>query len=156
MIGLDATTLIAFELREHPLHHNVRNGVRSAVASGTGFALADQTLWEFLHVVTDSRRFASPLKMEDALTRANRWLNSREVTHLESSREAAEWTLKWMQDFGLGRQRILDTSLAAAFHVHGVSRIATANAADFRIFGVFDFESWALASRKSSSSKGRP
>jgi predicted nucleic acid-binding protein len=145
VIGLDATTLIAFELKEHPLHRKVRNGVRASVASGTSFALADQTLWEFLHVVTDQRRFETPLKMEEALSRANRWLNAREVVRLDSTREAADWSIQWMKDFDLGRKRILDTALAATLHVHGVTRIATANAADFRVFGVFDFEDWALA-----------
>lgn len=145
MIGLDATTLIAFELREHPLHRKVRNGVRASVASGTPFALADQTLWEFAHVVTDARRFESPLAMEEALARCKRWMDAREVVHLESTREATEWVIKWMKDFDLGRKRILDTALAATFHVHGVSRIATANAADFQVFRLFDFEDWALA-----------
>lgn len=145
MIGLDATTLIAFELKEHPLHRKVRNGVRDSVASEMRFALADQTLWEFIHVVTDARRFETPLTMEEALARGKRWLHAREVVHLESTRDAAEWAFTWMKDFGLGRKRILDTSLAATFHVHGVRRIATANAADFRLFGVFTFEDWALA-----------
>lgn len=151
MIGLDTTTLIAFELGEHPLHQQIRNGVRTTVSSGEQFALAHQTLWEFLHVVTDARRFSSPLHMKEALNRANRWLISREVTHLEFNRETAEWSLKWMQDFGLRRKRILDTTLAAAFHVHGVSRIATANAADFLVFDVSEFEPLALAGRVSPS-----
>lgn len=143
MIGLGATTLIAHEVKEHPLHRTVRNGIRRCVANGDRFGLSDQTLWEFLHIVTDARRFSRPMEMPVALERARRWSYVREVTHLETTRESTEWTLKWMEEFRLGRKRILDTALAATFHVHGVRRVASANVADFRVFGVFDFEAWA-------------
>jgi predicted nucleic acid-binding protein len=146
MIGLDATTLIAFEIREHPQHAAVRSGVRQCLAAGERFGLLDQTLWEFLHIVTDARRFQNPLTMEDAIQRAERWANAREVERVFTSAESREWTLKWMRDFALGRKRILDTSLAAAFYVSGISRIATANKADFECFGEFTFEPWALVS----------
>jgi len=145
MIGLDATTLIAFELKEHPLHQFVRGGIRACVAHGDRFALADQTVWEFLHIVTDQRRFSTPLQMPDAIQRAQRWTASREVVHLDATSEAQEWTLKWMEEFNLGRKRILDTSLAALFHVNRISRIATANPLDFELFNLFTFEPWALA-----------
>lgn len=145
MIGLDATTLIAHEIREHPLHSKVRNGVRRRVADGDRFGLAEQTLWEFLHVVTDGRRFGRPLDMRDAVDRAERWSRAKEVSHLATTREATDWTLKWMEEFGLGRKRILDTALAATFHVNGVTRVATANASAFQVFGVFRFEAWARA-----------
>lgn len=49
----------------------------------------------------------------------------------------------WLERFGLGRGRILDTSLAAVYHLAGVRRLATANRADFEVFGVFSFEDWA-------------
>lgn len=144
MIGLDATTLIAYELKEHAMHGAVRNGVRHCVAEGLEFGLCDQTLWEFLHVVTDARRFLTPLKMEDAIRRADRWSLAREVRNLSTTTESREWTIKWMSEFGLGRKRILDTALAATFYVNGISRIATANRKDFDCFGVFSFERWAL------------
>ncbi len=145
MIGLDATTLIAYEIEEHALHSSVRVGVRKVVADGETFGLSDQTVWEFLHIVTDARRFRDPLTMDDALERAARWSNAYEVTDLCPTGETRGWTLKWMKDYGLGRKRILDTALAAVFHTHGISRIATANRSDFECFGVFTFEQWALA-----------
>lgn len=144
MIGVDATTLIAFEIREHPQHRAVRTGVRQCLAAGDTFGLNNQTLWEFLHIVTDSRRFEHPLRMEDAVNRAERWAKAREVTRVPNSDESREWTLKWMSEFGLGRKRILDTALAASFYVNGISRVATANRADFECFGAFQFEKWAL------------
>lgn len=143
MIGLDATTLIAYEIEEHPLHKNVRRGIRHCLAEGQVFGLCDQTIWEFLHIVTDGRRFTHPLPMDDALGRAAFWSRALEVHTLPTTGESREWTLKWMGDFRLGRKRILDTSLAATLHVNGISRIATANPSDFECFGVFSFEPWA-------------
>lgn len=49
-----------------------------------------------------------------------------------------------MEEFRLGRKRILDTYLAATYHEKGIRRIATGNAADFALFKAFDFEPWAL------------
>ncbi|MCC5850382.1 MAG: hypothetical protein JJU29_20030 [Verrucomicrobia bacterium] len=144
MIGLDATTLIAYEIKEHPLHGTVRGGIRHCLADGQTFGLCDQTIWEFLHIVTDARRFSHPLSMDDAVKRAARWSQAREVRNLPPTEESRDWTLKWMREFKLGRKRILDTALAAVLHVNGVSRIATANRSDFECFGVFSFEPWAL------------
>lgn len=144
MIGLDATTLIAYEIADHPLHRSVRAGVRKCVAEGERFGLSDQTVWEFLHVVTDSRRFRDPLTMDNALERAARWSNASEVNALHTTEEARGWTMKWMKEYGLGRKRILDTALAAVLYTHGISRVATANRSDFECFGVFSFEGWAL------------
>jgi len=143
MIGLDATTLIAFEIKEHPIHSQVRKGIREELAMGERFALCDQTGWEFLHIVTDARRFDTPLDMEEALVRLNRWSSAAEVVYLPSTLEAREWVLRWMKEFALGRKRILDTALAATFHVHGIRRVATANPADFSCFEIFEFEPWA-------------
>jgi len=43
-----------------------------------------------------------------------------------------------MEEFRLGRKRILDTYLAATYHERGIRRLATGNAADFALFKVFD------------------
>jgi len=43
------------------------------------FALAPQVLAEFIHIVTDPKRFSSPLTVELALRRAETWWNSKEV-----------------------------------------------------------------------------
>jgi hypothetical protein len=50
-----------------------------------------------------------------------------------------------MEEFRLDRKRILDTYLAATYYERGVRKLATANTADFAVFGVFSFESWAQA-----------
>ena len=101
--------------------------------------LAPQVLSEFVHIVTDPRRFANPLPMERALDQAAFWWNAAEVQHAFPTPESTRTFLAWMRTHRLGRKRLLDTQLAATLYAHGVRRIATANRGDFAIFGVFEF-----------------
>ena len=146
MIGLDTTVLIAHEIAEAPLHRQVRDRISLLCRErGTRFGLAPQVLQEFLHVATDPRRFAVPLPMDEALQRARFWWEASEVVHCHINDKAWEYATSWMEKFSLGRKRILDTTLAATYHERGIKALATANPADFAIFGVFEFESWASA-----------
>jgi len=146
MIGLDTTVLVAYEIREAVGHAAVREHIATASRAGVEqYALAPQVLQEFLHVVTDSKRFERPLPMEDALQRCRAWWAAADVIHCHPGDRAWEQARLWMEEFRLGRKRILDTYLAATYHERGIQRLATANAADFALFKVFDFEPWALA-----------
>jgi predicted nucleic acid-binding protein len=145
MIGLDTTVLVAHELKEINSHEKVREHISILSRSkDTHFALAPQVLQEFLHVVTDSRRFENPLPMQEALARARFWWNASETAHCHPSDKSWELALAWIERYHLGRKRILDTCLASTYHSHGITNLATANPADFAIFGVFEFESWAF------------
>jgi predicted nucleic acid-binding protein len=146
MIGLDTTVLIAHELTEAPLHQQVRNHIPLLCRErGTRFGLAPQVLQEFLHVATDPRRFQQPLTMEQALARANFWWDASEVVHCHINDKSWHVAISWIEKHSLGRKRILDTTLAAIYHDCGIQALATANPADFAVFGVFQFESWARA-----------
>ena len=146
MIGLDTTVLVAYELQEVAGHVAVRAAVQEASRSGLGrFALAPQVVHEFLHVVTDPRRFAQPLAFSEALSRVRFWWESSDVEVCFPNARSEGLVLQWMDDFKLGRKRILDTALACTYHASGVRGLATANPADFAIFGVFEFEPWAIA-----------
>lgn len=145
MTGLDTTVLVAHELKEVEGHSAVREAVREASIGGEArFVLAAQVIHEFLHVVTDPRRFAQPLTFAEALSRARFWRDNSDVTLCFSDRRSEDLALRWMEDFQLGRKRILDTALAATYHTFGVRKVATANPADFAVFGVFEFERWAM------------
>jgi len=144
MIGLDTTVIVAHELGEVPLHDQVRKGVSNLLSLREPcFALAPQVIHEFLHVVTDPRRFEKPLTMLDALSRASVWWNATEVTRCSLNTQSMVLFAEWMETLRLGRKRILDTALAASYHRHGITRLATANPDDFAVFGVFSFEDWA-------------
>ncbi|NLX97909.1 MAG: hypothetical protein GXY83_17235 [Rhodopirellula sp.] len=50
---------------------------------------------------------------------------------------ATQQFLAWLQQFSLGRKRLLDTLLAATYQQAGIQSVLTTNATDFAIFGVF-------------------
>lgn len=144
MIGLDTTVLLAHEIREVEGHEQIRSHIQEASRVGKEqYGLAPQVLQEFIHVATDGRRFQEPLTMGEALRRARTWWEVEEVTHCHPGDGAWELAWRWMDELKLGRKRILDTYLAATYGEAGITRLATANTEDFRIFGRFSFEPWA-------------
>lgn len=58
--GLHTGFLVAAEVAEHPNDHAARKLLSDFVATGDTFALAPQVLAEFVHIVTDLRRFSEP------------------------------------------------------------------------------------------------
>ncbi len=51
--------------------------------------------------------------------------------------DAIRQFLVWLNQFALGRKRLLDTLLAATYLQSGILSILTTNPSDFAIFGVF-------------------
>jgi prolyl-tRNA editing enzyme YbaK/EbsC (Cys-tRNA(Pro) deacylase) len=85
----------------------------------------------------DRRRFAQPLDMAAACRLAEQWWTAREIVRVFPD-DAATWQfLAWMQQFSLGRKRLLDALLAATYRQAGVRSVLTTNPADFAVFGVF-------------------
>lgn len=139
MIGIDTTVLIAYEDETHAEHARVVQSLRKRLRRGERFAICPQVATEFLHVVTDARRFPSPLTMKQALSRAEWWRGVKECKWLAPKDESVELFLHWMTEFDLGRKRVLDTMLAATYATHHVSELATLNVDDFRLFNRFEF-----------------
>jgi predicted nucleic acid-binding protein len=140
MIGADTTFLVQLEIVEHPAHAAAHATLRREIFdAGQPLVLAPQVLAEFVHIVTDPRRFANPLQMEKALDQAAFWWNAAEVQHAFPTPQSTRTFLEWMRTHRLGRKRLLDTQLAATLWVNGVRRIATTNPGDFALFGVFEF-----------------
>ncbi len=139
MIGVDTTALVHLEIQELPQHSTARAWLqREVLDRGSVLALAPQVLVEFMHIVTDSRRFERPLTMEQALDKARYWWNAREVRHVYPTAESSLLLLTWLSQHQLGRKRLLDTQLAATLWTAGVRRVLTSNVRDFSVFGVFD------------------
>jgi predicted nucleic acid-binding protein len=135
--GLDTGFLVAAEVLEHPEHVAARATLARLLAAGDLIAIAPQVLAEFIHVVTDHRRFAQPLDITAARNLAEQWWTAREVTRVFPD-DASTWQfLAWLQQFFLGRRRLLDTLLAATYGGAGIHSLLTTNPADFAIFGAF-------------------
>jgi predicted nucleic acid-binding protein len=77
--GLDTGFLVAAEVQEHAEHVAARNRLTGLVAAGDLIAIAPQVLAEFIHIVTDPRRFKQPLDMMSAIDFSRRWWTAREV-----------------------------------------------------------------------------
>jgi predicted nucleic acid-binding protein len=136
--GLDTGFLVAAEVVEHADHAAARQTLDRLVTAGDRIAIAPQILAEFIHVVTDPRRFAQPLNMDDAWRLAQQWWTAREVDRVFPNEAATQQFLTWLDQFSLGRKRLLDTLLAATYHQSGIQSILTTNPADFATFGIFN------------------
>jgi predicted nucleic acid-binding protein len=135
--GLDTGLLVAAEVLEHTDHTAARETMARVIAAGELIAIAPRVLAEFVHVVTDSRRFARPLDMVAALGLAEQWWTARDVERVFPDDAATRQFLGWLQQLGLGRKRLLDTLLAATYKEAGILSLLTTNPKDFAIFGVF-------------------
>lgn len=136
--GVDTTFLVQAEVVDHPDHHRAKRLLDRILEAGDSLAIAPQVLAEFIHIVTDDRRFQRPLPIAGAIERAQLWWNAPEVVQVLPDAGATLLFLKWMKEHRLGRKRILDTQLAATYHKAGVRSILSSNARDYRVFGCFD------------------
>lgn len=138
MTGLDCNILVQLALADHPANAATLAAVQAETQRGHPLVFPSLVLTEFLHVVTDAKRFAPPLTMSEALDWIEELLANASFQQLEPTPESLRQTLRWMRQFNLGRKRILDTHLAAVLHTAGVPRLLTSNPADFTVFGVLE------------------
>lgn len=135
--GLDTGFLVAVEVVEHADHAAARGTLARLIAASDKVGIAPQVLAEFIHVVTDSRRFSNPLDMVAARQIAEQWWTASDVVRVFPTAPATRQFLTWLQQFSLGRKRLLDTLLAATYFQAGIQSLLTTNPGDFTIFGTF-------------------
>jgi len=136
--GVDTTFMVQCEILEHEGHAAARELLRVMFEEGDYLALTPQVLTEFIHVVTDPRRFERPLSMEQAVAKAQLWWNAPEVRKIYPTGETLPLFNRWMLSHKLGRKRILDTMLAATCVSNGIMGILSTNARDFSLFPGID------------------
>lgn len=136
--GIDTDFLVAAEITDHPFHRQADELLRVLVSNGHDFALAPQTLAEFIHIVTDARRMPRPLTMTQAIGHAQQWWDAKEVVRVFPGNHSVTDFFQWLRHRQLGRKRLLDTMLAATFKAAAVSKIITNNAHDFEVLGSFE------------------
>lgn len=135
--GADTSFLVAFEIQEHAQHAAAFSLLEKLLAQKDRIGVTPQVLAEFVHVVTDGRRFQQPLSVALALEKSQRWWNAVETDQVMPSSQALARFHDWMRRHQLGRKRVLDTLLAATFREAGSKSLLTLNAADFTVFGEF-------------------
>jgi predicted nucleic acid-binding protein len=136
---MDTSFLVAVEVASHAEHSRARGRIDKLLKAGDTLSLTPQILAEFIHVVTDSRRFSSPLSVEEAVHRAANWWDAAEIVHVFPTGDSTLLFLTWMEQHSLGRKRLLDTMLAATLYSRGITSLLTLDPGDFRIFGKFVF-----------------
>jgi predicted nucleic acid-binding protein len=136
--GIDTTFLVEVEVREHPGHDAARTRLEEILRAGDHLFLAPQVLAEFIHIVTDPRRFTDPLPIDRAVSRAEFWWNAKEISHAFPNHDSMGLFLAWVKEHRLGRKRLLDTLLAATYCSLGVNSILSSNARDYGVFGCFE------------------
>jgi predicted nucleic acid-binding protein len=140
--GIDTDFLVAVEIRDHPFHLQADSLLQGLLADGHDFAVAPQTLAEFIHVVTDAKRMPKPLTMAEAISRAEHWWQAAEVRRIFPEGQSVVDFLGWLSRHRLGRKRLLDTLLAATYQQAGIKRLLSNNDGDFRVFGCFEIVSF--------------
>jgi len=135
---LDTSFLVAAEIVEHADHAAALRVLGELLARGDRIAIAPQVLAEFVHVVTDPRRFQQPFSMATALNKSEHWWNAAETEQLQPTDLVVTRFHDWMRRYELGRKRVLDTLLAATYRAAGVTSLLTLNPEDFSVFAEFE------------------
>ena len=139
MTGIDTTFLIDLEIKESPRHERAVEIFNKWREEKNSFLVIYSNVFnEFLHVITDAKRFVNPVPMETAIERCWYWSDHQRVKVVYSSDDSLKRLLLWMSMHELGRKRINDTTMAAVYAQEGVSKIITANPADFEILKTFE------------------
>jgi predicted nucleic acid-binding protein len=134
IVGIDTDFLVQLHLVEHKNRQKALLLRDRILGQGQRFALAAQVVTEFIHVVTDPRRFEHPLSMDSALQITSVWWQSPEVVPIYPSAEAMKRFEFLMLEHHIERKRILDTMLAATYLSAGVTQLITGDMADYKIF----------------------
>lgn len=133
--GLDTNVLVYAHVAALPEHGVVREFLAGQLARrDVTLVLTPSVLHEFVHVVTDPRRFEPPVAMGEALALARLYLGRANVDCVPTDAESLEAAFNLVDRHGLGRKRLADTILAATFLRHSVRQIVTCNRSDFEIF----------------------
>jgi len=134
-LGLDTDVVVNWAMRGAPHHAAARRFLAAEIeTSQTPLAITPQVLFEFIHVVTDRRRFDRPMDMESAVSFAGNLWQAREAMRILPGSTMLLRVLELLERLRLGRKRILDTALAVTLADAGVNRLATFNAKDYEVF----------------------
>lgn len=134
--GLDTNVLVYAHIPAFAEHEPVRRFLQGQLAAEeVTLVVTPGILHEFVHVVTDARRFEPPLTMAEALAVARLYLGRTNVECAETDEAAVARAFDLVERHGLGRKRLADALLAATLMNHSVSELVTC---DPRGFAPFD------------------
>jgi len=133
--GLDTNVLVYTHMAAMPDHETVRRFLHAQLHdSAVILVVTAQILHEFVHVVTDPRRFEPPVAMAEALAIARLYLDRTNVDCVVTDAACVREAFALLEQHALGRNRIADTLFAATLLHHDVHEVITCNPSDFQGF----------------------
>lgn len=133
--GLDTNVLVYAHMAAMPEHAKVSAFLAGLLARrDTTLVVTPAVLHEFVHVITDPRRFEPPVSMSEALAVARLYLGRPNVQCLSMDAQCLADALELVEEHALGRKRLADALFAATLLRHGVRQLITRNDSDFRVF----------------------
>lgn len=137
MVAIDTTFLVDLYWQESPRHNNVVQLMEKWLSENTKIHIYYYCFNEFVHVISDSRRFENCYSVEEAIAIIDIWREMSNIKILYPEEDSFVRTLSWMSVYKLGRNRLNDTAMASCYANAGISKIVTANPKDFEVFKVF-------------------
>lgn len=136
--AIDTNVLVMAHIAAMPHHERVRRYLVEQLAlPETTLVVTPLILHEFVHVITDPRRFTPPVAMHEATAIARLYLDHANIDCVAVDRHAMTMAIDLLDKHRLGRKRIADTLLAATLLQNNVSEILTCNGNDFAVFNAF-------------------
>ena len=133
--AVDTNVLVYAHIASLPEHPAAKRHIEEFLAQpDSSLVVVPLVLHEFVHVVTDGRRFEEPVSIAEAIAVARLYLNRSNVQCVEIGAESVGRALALIEAYQLGRKRIADALLAATLLEHGVVELITNNEAHFRVF----------------------
>jgi hypothetical protein len=115
--GLDTSFLVAHEISRSASRRRARTYCDKLLAR-----VAPQVPAEFIHAVTDERRFTVSLSVQAAVEHASIWWRAEEVLPVYPGAETTRLFLSWLVQFRLDRKRLLIRSVhELCINLEGIS-----------------------------------
>ena len=143
MIGLDTCFLVDLYWQDSPRNKNA-HALFSRLIDDESIQIAIyfNCFNEFLHVITDSKRFSNAFTIQEAIDVIDLWCDIENVKVLYPNDTSFKRTLAWMNMYKLGRNRINDTQMASCYLSNNITSIITANPRDFEVFQSFELRDY--------------
>lgn len=134
--GVDTNVLIYAHVPAFEQHQAVRSFLEDQLNDPTvTLVITAGVLHEFVHVITDPRRFDPPVAMAEALALARGYMGRSNVAIAPTDEATVQESFALLSRHGLGRKRMAESLLMAALANDGVTELITCNRRDFEGIG---------------------
>jgi hypothetical protein len=109
----DVNLLLYAEIDAFPQHVGARRWWEDVMNGDRQVGIAPPCLFGFLRIVTNRRVLADPLPIDDAIGRAQRWLERPHVVFLVPGSRHLETAFRLLKSLGTGGNLTTDVQIAA-------------------------------------------